>query len=248
MSCTQSSMPCWFTPIPRYNTKEDEESSLGWSQRKLVVKEDKGDVTRKYLQEKVTGTLTRGGDTLDVIAQKCTGIFIGCSLYCAAAMACNVLFTLPIGLVNLCLDVIHGIGEQFKKGTPLDSLIVLGKALCWDLPKTLLYVIWTIVRAPIFTIGVMFTGLYGIFFPLQGRKLVAAIEYEWHDRLPYTMDLRHHCDELKKESQGEECLNIFKGGFLFLAYCFQPVGNISDPKFKNPPPKNPAPKETIQES
>lgn len=220
--------PCCYTEIPTYGTKEDATSTLGWRHTEV----GKGKYTRDCLEDKEIGTLTPD-DTLSIIAFKCTQIFfLGAALYTATAMACNVVITLPLSLVKLCLKTIEEVGKQISI---LDSALVIGKAVVWDLPKTLLYVIWTVVRAPIFGIGVMFAALCGIFFPMQGRKWVAAVEHAWHDGVDYRMDFRHGMkkfekieDEHKKSAQAFK--ELWEGRFYFLAFCFQPIGNIKDPK------------------
>ena len=226
-------LPCWVAEIPRYQTKEDEESSLGWRQTTVFKKfhnSNRGEV-KTYLEEKATGNLT-AKDTLSTITNKCAMIAIGVFFYAAAAMAFNVIITLPSSLVNLCLLMIREIGEQFKKGTPLDSLLVIGKVVLWQLPKTLLYIIWTVVRAPIFAVGVMFAAICGLFSPMQGRKWVAAVEHEWHDRVSHKMDLRYEGVPHKNDHEKamDDLMGIVGGKFFFLAYCFQTLGNVNDPR------------------
>jgi|GEM_PF-4013305 len=91
-----------------------------------------------------------------------------------------------------------------------------------------------IILSPLYCLSLQFAAVYTIFFPNEGRKVFSSIEKSWCDNLPTDKDIRIVTDE-DKENEDKHYFNAFfdyKNEYCFYsAYCFQPVGNISDEKF-----------------
>jgi len=91
--------------------------------------------------------------------------------------------------------------------------------------------LFEIVKAPFFFLGVELTALCGIFKPYHARKYEAIVEKAWQCGLSHKRDIRQIPPE---EDFSTDCFTCFRecwGRTFYLAYCFQPHFNSTDPHF-----------------
>ena len=83
-----------------------------------------------------------------------------------------------------------------------------------------------VVAAPLYFIAMELGAMYGIFDPFNGREIVAHVEQHMNGGVSRKYDVRH--------ADIEESLPLFKriqdlytkSQAFYLAYCFQPKGNL----------------------
>lgn len=95
----------------------------------------------------------------------------------------------------------------------------------WEGPAALLQGIRDFVKAPFCALDMAFCAFFGIFSPLEGRVLVAAAERRWrgskrkYDIKRFEGNLRGFFTDLFTNRHSKNC--------FFMAYCFQPIGNVN---------------------
>lgn len=178
----------------------------------------------QYTLEVSTGDLyglSGKPDPAHVIAAKAFFIFLGSSPYMVALMCANFV-KIAFDITSVFWKVIpQMLSDIFKKSI----FAALGNgfmSVVYEIPKEIVLDIWRICRSPLYTVGLMFASLYTLISPFEGRKWIGKIESEWHDGIPYKMNLN-------KQSNPENFYtDIAMGKVLFLAICMQKMGNIGD--------------------
>ncbi|MES2274019.1 MAG: hypothetical protein V4487_07490 [Chlamydiota bacterium] len=136
-------------------------------------------------------------------------------------------------LVRTPLTAINVIGTSFANlvcSPNWKNVKQLLVDVAWTAPKCIFIGIWTLVRAPFYCIGMMFSALFGIFKPLEGRELLGEVEAAWHQKT-IREDLMHLEDD-----------NWIWPAFAdkdfrytsFIAVCMQPHGKTTDPHILGP--------------
>ena len=103
----------------------------------------------------------------------------------------------------------------YTVGMMVTHLSLAGRAIVKLDPKEALKQFFKVLKDPFFGAIFFLSALYGCASPYEGRKAIAGIEYEWHERTSYRDDYLHNGDD-------------FHGKVAYLAWCFQVRGNLRD--------------------
>lgn len=230
----ETACPNWFAPVPEKNTKAH---ASDWIHAKMVKRNKRGNVKRTvfhYHLENSTGDLygvqgKKGIDKPYVIALKATGMFFYTPFY-ALGMIVGRIIHIAIEISAIFWRIIPKLIQNiYTKGI----FSALGNAIMeigWEIPSEIIKDIWRIVRCPFYAIGMMAASLFAIAYPLEGRKWLGKIEYEWHEKTPYHMDIRYRkSEEQCKDMPFSEFLSEIKAGKICtLGYCMYKRGNIHE--------------------
>lgn len=96
---------------------------------------------------------------------------------------------------------------------------------CWKIFDSLSIGLFEIIKAPLFGVGLELAALYGICKPYHGRKFVANIDRAWQRGYSFREDMRRIIRPGDSSMTTASSLCDRSNPF-FLAYCFQPRGNI----------------------
>jgi hypothetical protein len=143
-------------------------------------------------------------DSMGDIALKSFFIFFGAVPYAAIYMAWH-LVRIPIAATRALVD-----------GRGVLAVGVVVRSL------------WGILKAPFYAIRLLFAAICGVFCPLEGRKQIAKIEGQWHDRERWDeiLALPGSCVEKTWQALSDPENRMTR----FLAHCMQPYGSLSDPR------------------
>lgn len=99
-------------------------------------------------------------------------------------------------------------------------------------PTILCKEIWTLVRFPLYVVGLELAAIYGIFSPLNGRAMFGRIESALHaGKTRY--DAENCCDPNYEKPFLELSWQFLSekdhAKTFFIAYCMQPIGSTTDP-------------------
>ena len=166
-------------------------------------------------------------EPLRMTAFKCFQLSIGIPFYTAAYLAWN-LIRIPTTTIGSLVDGVEKVFSSATCGQVVQRLF----DTAWTGVGSVVKGIWTIVRTPFYAIQMFFGALTGIFFPLQGRKILEA-ESRLHQRTTKSDILRHpiaggplesECAGMAASLKDPDCPHTF-----FAAYCMQPIGGTTDP-------------------
>ncbi len=178
-----------------------------------------------YVEDIKTGEMTLD-EPHYVISIKCFLIALGMPFYAIGKMAWYT-FKTPFEITAIATRAILEAGRQFAYGRFYEGFGGLSKAVSLS-SERLGYGLGEIVKAPLFGLGGVLAGLYGVVKPYHGRKIEAIIEHAWQNGASYKEDLRQ-----VPARPGENCWEAFVKDVIdahpfYLAHCFQVRGNISD--------------------
>ncbi|HSX25399.1 MAG TPA: hypothetical protein VLE89_00140 [Chlamydiales bacterium] len=97
-----------------------------------------------------------------------------------------------------------------------------------EVPKSIAMNIWAIVRAPFYLIAMEFAAIYGVFKP-EARVLIGNYEAALHKGKTRRDDINHYKETNLLRALVEKDFPYT----LFLAYCMQPLGKLTDPNIKS---------------
>ncbi|NGX59372.1 MAG: hypothetical protein KR126chlam3_00523 [Chlamydiae bacterium] len=238
-----SACPTWFAPVPEKNAKT---GSGDWRLVTMIKRDENGDVIGhptafQYHLEDSTGDLygvqedKKGIDKPFVIAAKALGMFFYTPFYTLGMMTANCI-RVAIDMTAIFWRIIPlFVQDIYRKGF-FPSLGNATMSIVWDTPIEIAKDIWRIARSPIYGTGMMMASLFTFALPLEGRKWLGKIEYEWHEGVSYQMDIRHRKSQKQNEDLkfSEFISEIAKGKILYLGYCMQKRGNIHEIVAGNP--------------
>ncbi len=184
----------------------------------------------QYTQEISTGDLYRRVDDRFHLALKCGGISLATLFYAPGLVLVNFL-KIVIDLSSFFWRVLPSFIQNLSTKGIVRATANLLMATLWQIPTAISEDIWRIARVPIYALGMISAGLVGLIAPMEGLRWIAKIEFAWHQKTSYQMDLRH------RKTDKELCslrnipnliTEICSGKILFLGYCIQKRGNIED--------------------
>lgn len=238
-------LPNWFSHPP-LKKNNDHKIQGDWCRIRVWKRDQEGNLIKvdgsaksfEYFMENSTGDLygiygnesCGNDDKFYKTSIKAVLVFLGTPLYMLCMIGAH-LTKIVIDISSIFWKIIPQCISVYKdKGLP-GSLSVFFMTVVWQLPSEISTTIWRIVRSPLYAVGMMCAALLGIVYPAEGRKWMGLVEYEWHDRTSYTMDMRYQ----RKFEKGFEAIpfselvsELAKGKVFFLGYCFQKRGNIND--------------------
>jgi hypothetical protein len=141
-------------------------------------------------------------DSTSVVATKHFLILLGLPLYTLGVMGTHVIrcFTL--------------VGTNLLKGCPSESFF------------SLIQEVWAVAKAPIFSCALFLCAISGLAFPLVMRSAVAKVEQVWSGSERDDSVLRL---ENPRAAIAEYFVDRTSKKTCFLAFCFQPIGELNDP-------------------
>jgi len=89
-----------------------------------------------------------------------------------------------MNIVKIVSDIALGIWNSIKAFSKQDwaaSLKKIALSIVWDAPSALVSRIYRAIRAPLFATAMLFTALYAIYNPIEGRKTLNMIEEKWNE-------------------------------------------------------------------
>lgn len=162
-------------------------------------------------------------ENMSITAVKCFELVIGIPFYLATYIGWNIIRIPLVALGTILVSLGRLIAHPNKV-----QCVQLLKDIAWTAPKRIVEDIWTVVRAPFFAIAMEFAAIYGIFKPVEGRKMIGQIERPWHQ---YS---RKH--DVRYVDPNQDPLFLLKAladkdfdRTFYLAECMQPYGNLNDP-------------------
>lgn len=177
-----------------------------------------------YIEEVRTGDLYKN-DSVNIVAMKCLMVVLATPIYTMGKI-CWYLCQTTIDVSAIVLDTLYKVGQEIVYGRLNESSVEMRHEFS-QLSDAIGDGLFEIVKAPIFALGVELVALYGILKPYHGRKFEALIENAWQKGVSSKNDLRNI-------PQKENCVEDLLQGIrdsrpLYLAYCFQVRGNLSNP-------------------
>lgn len=224
----------WYPELPKYT----ENPNQGWVDITLMKRDNTGEFIEKdgipvkfhrHL-ETSTGDLygVIDGDDIDPprkIALKAIGIGIGAIPYAAIVMGLNAC-RIVIDLSAIFWRVIPQFIQHISTKGLLAALGTVYMEITWEIPSQVIADLWAIALSATYAFDMMRAALFTIISPLEGRKWLARIEYNWHDCTSYKHDLRYRAG--KDLGFFRAIKELIRGKILYLGYCMQVRGNMRD--------------------
>lgn len=142
------------------------------------------------------------------VAMKCFCICVFSPVYALYVIAADLLLAL--------LHTVLVIKEAFAEHTFVDFCKCLGEGFVSQVLDDLKMA----ALSPLFWVGVELGAIVGLLSPNDGREIVAKVERAWHRGATREDDLRHR-------THVKEVPSLLHHTW-FLAYCFQPRGNLHE--------------------
>ncbi len=162
-------------------------------------------------------------ESMSITAFKCFELVVGIPLYLATYIGWNLIRMPLIAVGTILVSLARLIAHPNKI-----QCVQLLKDIAWTAPKRIIEDIWTVVRAPFYAIAMEFAAIYGVFKPVEARKMMGQIERSWHQ---YS---RKH--DVRYQDPNLDPLFILKAltdkdfdRTFYIAECMQPYGNLNDP-------------------
>lgn len=178
-----------------------------------VLRDPHGNVLEKRrLLDAQTGEFYND-DPIEDVWGKTASIPIGLPFYTAGQMIWSA-GRFFIDIPTVAIKAIQTFVIDWRKGISEDKLKkeFLGR-ITEEIPFRMKTNLRHFVTAPIFAIGVLATAACGLFNPYEGRKWEAKVEHMWEDHASYKEDFR---------------LKGIVAKAFYLAFCFQPLGNLNE--------------------
>ncbi|MBI3508119.1 MAG: hypothetical protein HY069_00560 [Chlamydiia bacterium] len=163
-------------------------------------------------------------EPLKITAEKCGALVIGGPAYCLAYAAWH-LVRAPL-VATACL--VRAIGQLLQQQSALSVLKVF-QAVLWEAPLALLKNLLAAIQAPFYGIALACAALYGIRYPLAGRRVIGKIEQSLHRKTRFAdcLDIRN--EEASFGQKVVEGLTAPNARYTFhVAYCMQPAAQLTD--------------------
>ena len=161
---------CYANPPTRHNASQNIDKE--WHYISLQRRKSGRLFPQEFLIEKSTGDLYAKDDPISV-AQKCVGILIGAPLYMATVLVATAIRS-ALQVVVISSRVFSNI---INKGYIAGVISTI-----WDAITVIVFDLSRCVKAPFYTVAIMIAALWGIIQPYEGRKKIAELEYEWHEK------------------------------------------------------------------
>lgn len=169
-------------------------------------------------------------ESMQSIAKKAFFIFLFNPLVLFLRIAFNV-FQMPFDFVKMTIDSSIDTAIAFRHGKIIKifEIYITSKI---DLVRYLAEDIISIVSAPFYSLGIQIASIFTIFFPLEGRKIVADIERSWNRN----KSAKQHDFRYSKETQNKPWYKVIfemlltrnENIVLYMAPCFQSLGSLDD--------------------
>lgn len=179
---------------------------------KVLRDKDGNVIEKRRLLDASTGEFYND-DPIEDVWGKVAAIPIGLPVYTAGQMIWSA-GRFFIDVPAVAIKAIRQFVIDWQKGRPEGKLKEdFLDRITTEIPHRLKTNLRHFFTAPIFAIGVLGTALHGLINPFEGRKWEAKVEHMWEDNVSYKEDAR---------------LKGIWGKTLYLAFCFQPLGNLHE--------------------
>jgi hypothetical protein len=194
---------------------------------KMSTKRPGQELVLHYVQNLQTGELFlyEEGNEFPHIQIKCVLIAISSPFYTMAVMLARVVQTL-FQIAQIAEQIFCNFGQQYEKdglGMALWNSVCTFGSEVYDKAGPLFL---GVITSPLYWAKLEFGACVGVFFPLEGREIIADTQEEWFSA-DFRADNRYISHRARLEGRqvgGRELC----GSICFLAWCFLPRGNIND--------------------
>ncbi|NGX38206.1 MAG: hypothetical protein K1000chlam2_01378 [Chlamydiae bacterium] len=237
-----------YPPIPE-RTTEKQQIAGDWCNITVHKRDLDGNIIKclgtpikfRHTQEISTGNLygveekKTGLHKPHQIAMQAFRMFLAIPFYALGIMFANAI-KIAIDLSAIFWRVIPNLINDLKVKAPLASLGHGIMTVVVEIPTNVMKDMWRIAKSPLYAALMMTAALFTMLSPLEGRKWLGEVEYEWHEKVSYRMDIRHGKTEKEwKELPPAQVFSELKAGkIMFLGYCMLEKGNRNDKRAGRP--------------
>jgi len=161
-------------------------------------------------------------EPMSMTALKCFELVLGLPIFLATYIGWNIIRTPLVAVATVLVSLGRWISHPNKT-----QFVQLLKDIAWTAPKCILQGIWTVVRAPFYVIAMEFAALYGIFRPIEGKKILGDLQLALHQR-PRTHDVRYQDPNLDPMFILKAIADKDFDKTFYIAFCMLPLGKLDD--------------------